>query len=218
MHAVEREPSPPMGDPSEARWTIPLPVRGAASSRPLVPEPKRPRRLRWRNAGRAALFRSSAFRNGHKTAPVLGHDIFPCRADNPAGNRGIAEWQGRQPVRHQDTQPGRQSRLPPRPQTTRPEYRGDELQDKVVEFGSVVPMGRRGRPEEVATRFGIPAFGDRGCMIGQVLHPNCGTVANGCRQRIETGVVMLFLPTLSSSLKPSSARGRRTMTTQMVEQ
>ncbi|NYZ12015.1 SDR family oxidoreductase [Azospirillum sp. RWY-5-1] len=51
--------------------------------------------------------------------------------------------------------------------------------DKVAEFGTDVPMGRPGQPEEVATCFVFLASGDSSYMTGQVLHPNGGTVVNG---------------------------------------
>lgn len=51
--------------------------------------------------------------------------------------------------------------------------------DKVATFGSDVPMGRAGQPEEVAPAFVFLASDDSSYMTGQVLHPNGGVVVNG---------------------------------------
>lgn len=51
--------------------------------------------------------------------------------------------------------------------------------DKVAAFGSDVPMGRAGQPEEVAPSFVFLASEDSSYTTGQVLHPNGGTVVNG---------------------------------------
>jgi NAD(P)-dependent dehydrogenase (short-subunit alcohol dehydrogenase family) len=51
--------------------------------------------------------------------------------------------------------------------------------EKVETFGSDVPMGRAGQPEEVAPSFVFLASDDSSYMTGQVLHPNGGTVVNG---------------------------------------
>lgn len=52
--------------------------------------------------------------------------------------------------------------------------------DKHVEsFGSDVPLGRVGQPEEVAPSFVFLASDDSSYMTGQVLHPNGGTIING---------------------------------------
>ncbi len=51
--------------------------------------------------------------------------------------------------------------------------------DKVAEFGSDVPMGRAGQPEEVAPCYVFLASDDSSYMTGQVLHPNGGEIVNG---------------------------------------
>jgi len=51
--------------------------------------------------------------------------------------------------------------------------------EKVETFGSDVPMGRAGQPEEVAPSFVFLASDDSSYMTGQTLHPNGGTVVNG---------------------------------------
>jgi NAD(P)-dependent dehydrogenase (short-subunit alcohol dehydrogenase family) len=50
--------------------------------------------------------------------------------------------------------------------------------DKVEEFGTDVPLGRVGQPEEVAPSFVFLASDDSSYMTGQVLHPNGGSVVN----------------------------------------
>jgi NAD(P)-dependent dehydrogenase (short-subunit alcohol dehydrogenase family) len=50
--------------------------------------------------------------------------------------------------------------------------------DKVEEFGTNVPLGRVGQPEEVAPSFVFLASDDSSYMTGQVLHPNGGSVVN----------------------------------------
>ena len=50
---------------------------------------------------------------------------------------------------------------------------------KVAEFGSDVPMGRPGQPEEVASCFVFLASDDSSYLTGQVLHPNGGEIING---------------------------------------
>ena len=52
-------------------------------------------------------------------------------------------------------------------------------QDEVATFGSDVPLGRPGQPEEVAPSYVFLASDDSSYMTGQVLHPNGGTVVNG---------------------------------------
>jgi len=49
---------------------------------------------------------------------------------------------------------------------------------KVETFGSDVPMGRSGEPEEVAPCYVFLASDDASYMAGQVLHPNGGEVVN----------------------------------------
>jgi NAD(P)-dependent dehydrogenase (short-subunit alcohol dehydrogenase family) len=46
-------------------------------------------------------------------------------------------------------------------------------------FGSDVPLGRPGQPEEIAPSYVFLASDDSSYMTGQVLHPNGGTVVNG---------------------------------------
>lgn len=51
--------------------------------------------------------------------------------------------------------------------------------DKVASFGTDVPLGRAGQPEEVAPSFLFLACEDSAYMTGQVLHPNGGEIING---------------------------------------
>lgn len=51
--------------------------------------------------------------------------------------------------------------------------------DKVAKFGSDVPMGRAGEPEEVAPSYVFLASDDSSYISGQVLHPNGGEIING---------------------------------------
>ncbi len=51
--------------------------------------------------------------------------------------------------------------------------------EEVATFGSDVPLGRPGQPEEVATCYVFLASNDSSYMTGQILHPNGGTVVNG---------------------------------------
>ncbi len=51
--------------------------------------------------------------------------------------------------------------------------------EEVATFGSDVPLGRPGQPEEVAPSYVFLASDDSSYMTGQVLHPNGGTVING---------------------------------------
>jgi NAD(P)-dependent dehydrogenase (short-subunit alcohol dehydrogenase family) len=51
--------------------------------------------------------------------------------------------------------------------------------EKVEKFGSDVPMGRAGEPDEVATSYVFLASEDGSYFTGQVLHPNGGEIVNG---------------------------------------
>jgi NAD(P)-dependent dehydrogenase (short-subunit alcohol dehydrogenase family) len=51
--------------------------------------------------------------------------------------------------------------------------------DEVETFGSDVPLGRPGQPEEVAPSYVFLASDDSSYITGQVLHPNGGTIVNG---------------------------------------
>lgn len=51
--------------------------------------------------------------------------------------------------------------------------------DEVSKFGSDVPMGRAGEPEEVAPSYVFLASDDSSYITGQVLHPNGGEIING---------------------------------------
>ena len=51
--------------------------------------------------------------------------------------------------------------------------------EDVETFGSDVPLGRPGQPEEIAPSFVFLASDDSSYMTGQILHPNGGTVVNG---------------------------------------
>ena len=51
--------------------------------------------------------------------------------------------------------------------------------EKVETFGSDVPMGRTGQPNEVAPCFVFLASEDSSYITGQVLHPNGGEIING---------------------------------------
>lgn len=51
--------------------------------------------------------------------------------------------------------------------------------EKVATFGSDVPLGRAGQPEEVAPSYVFLASDDSSYMTGQILHPNGGSVVNG---------------------------------------
>jgi NAD(P)-dependent dehydrogenase (short-subunit alcohol dehydrogenase family) len=48
--------------------------------------------------------------------------------------------------------------------------------DEVAKFGSDVPMGRAGEPEEVAPAYVFLASDDGSYFTGQVLHPNGGEI------------------------------------------
>ena len=49
----------------------------------------------------------------------------------------------------------------------------------VKKFGSDVPLGRAGEPEEVAPCYVFLASNDSSYVTGQVLHPNGGEIING---------------------------------------
>src|SRR5881398_90448 len=51
--------------------------------------------------------------------------------------------------------------------------------EEVETFGSDVPLGRPGQPEEIAPSYVFLASDDSSYMTGQVLHPNGGTIVNG---------------------------------------
>jgi NAD(P)-dependent dehydrogenase (short-subunit alcohol dehydrogenase family) len=51
--------------------------------------------------------------------------------------------------------------------------------NEVATFGSDVPLGRPGQPEEIAPSYVFLASDDSSYMTGQILHPNGGTVVNG---------------------------------------
>jgi NAD(P)-dependent dehydrogenase (short-subunit alcohol dehydrogenase family) len=51
--------------------------------------------------------------------------------------------------------------------------------EDVATFGSDVPLGRPGQPEEIAASYVFLASDDSSYMTGQVLHPNGGIVVNG---------------------------------------
>src|SRR5213596_4301530 len=51
--------------------------------------------------------------------------------------------------------------------------------EEVETFGSDVPLGRPGQPEEIAPSYVFLASDDSSYMTGQILHPNGGTVVNG---------------------------------------
>jgi NAD(P)-dependent dehydrogenase (short-subunit alcohol dehydrogenase family) len=51
--------------------------------------------------------------------------------------------------------------------------------EKVETFGSDVPMGRSGQPNEVAPCYVFLASEDSSYITGQVLHPNGGEIVNG---------------------------------------
>jgi NAD(P)-dependent dehydrogenase (short-subunit alcohol dehydrogenase family) len=51
--------------------------------------------------------------------------------------------------------------------------------EKVAEFGSDVPLGRAGQPEEIAPCYVFLASDDASYITGQVLHANGGEIVNG---------------------------------------
>ena len=52
-------------------------------------------------------------------------------------------------------------------------------EEKVETFGSDVPLGRTGQPNEVAPCYVFLASDDSSYMTGRVLHPNGGEIVNG---------------------------------------
>jgi NAD(P)-dependent dehydrogenase (short-subunit alcohol dehydrogenase family) len=50
---------------------------------------------------------------------------------------------------------------------------------EVETFGSDVPLGRAGQPEEIAPSYVFLASDDSSYMTGQILHPNGGSIVNG---------------------------------------
>jgi NAD(P)-dependent dehydrogenase (short-subunit alcohol dehydrogenase family) len=50
--------------------------------------------------------------------------------------------------------------------------------EKVASFGSDVPLGRAGQPDEVAPAYVFLASNDSAYITGQVLHPNGGEIVN----------------------------------------
>src|SRR5213592_4706335 len=62
----------------------------------------------------------------------------------------------------------------------RPSRKASTFPSKDVEtFGSDVPLGRPGQPEEIAPSYVFLASDDSSYMTGQIPHPNGGTVVNG---------------------------------------
>jgi len=51
--------------------------------------------------------------------------------------------------------------------------------EDVARFGSDVPMGQAGEPEEVAPSYVFLASADSSYMTGHILHPNGGELVNG---------------------------------------
>jgi NAD(P)-dependent dehydrogenase (short-subunit alcohol dehydrogenase family) len=51
--------------------------------------------------------------------------------------------------------------------------------EKVETFGSDVPLGRAGQPNEVAPCYVFLASPESSYITGQVLHPNGGEIVNG---------------------------------------
>jgi NAD(P)-dependent dehydrogenase (short-subunit alcohol dehydrogenase family) len=52
-------------------------------------------------------------------------------------------------------------------------------EEHVKTFGSDVPLGRPGQPQEVAPSYVLLASEDSSYMTGQILHPNGGEIVNG---------------------------------------
>jgi len=60
----------------------------------------------------------------------------------------------------------------------RPRFKGLKRPVARQREGTVVPLGRSGQTEEIASSYVFLASDDSSYMTGQVLHPNGGTVAN----------------------------------------
>jgi NAD(P)-dependent dehydrogenase (short-subunit alcohol dehydrogenase family) len=56
---------------------------------------------------------------------------------------------------------------------------GGQPPEDMPDFGKNVPLGRPGQPNEVAPSFLFLACDDASYMMGQVLHPNGGTIVGG---------------------------------------
>ena len=54
-----------------------------------------------------------------------------------------------------------------------------DIEPEAIAFGSDVPLGRTGQPNEVAPCYVFLASDDSSYMTGQVLHPNGGEIING---------------------------------------
>ena len=52
-------------------------------------------------------------------------------------------------------------------------------EEKVAEFGTDVPMGRAGQPEEIAPAYVYLASSDSSYVTGQTIHVNGGEVVGG---------------------------------------
>jgi NAD(P)-dependent dehydrogenase (short-subunit alcohol dehydrogenase family) len=52
-------------------------------------------------------------------------------------------------------------------------------EEKIESFGTDVPLGRPGQPQEIAPCYVFLAGSEASYMTGQILHPNGGTVVNG---------------------------------------
>lgn len=50
--------------------------------------------------------------------------------------------------------------------------------EKVAEFGTDVPLGRAGQPEEIAPSYVFLASDDASYITGQIIHPNGGSIIN----------------------------------------
>lgn len=83
-----------------------------------------------------------------------------------------------QPPRHQDRQPGLESVMVPRPRAEDAAQRGS---GKLIDRVAIITGGDSGigQPEEIAPSYVFLASDDSSYMLGQVLHPNGGTIVNG---------------------------------------